>query len=94
MSNLELSKHAASRANQRGVPHHLLSTLLDIADVDSPVGGSCRLLRVSRRRLNDRAVRRQVGSEADRLSSLAVIWSDDTQSIVTVLHHDGRAGRR
>lgn len=94
MLDVELSKHAAARANQRGVSHHLLSTLLDVADIDSPVGSGCRLFRVSRQRLNDRATRRRVGSEADRLASLAVIWSDSTQTIVTVLHHDGRAGRR
>ena len=51
-------------------------------------------LPVIRHRLNDRATRRRVGGDADRLGSLAVIWSDHTQTIVTVLHHEGRAGRR
>ena len=93
MLDVELSKHAATRANQRGVSHHLLSTLLDVVDIASPVGSGCRLLRVSRQQLNDRAARRRVGSDADRLGSLSVIWSDHAQTIVTVLRHEGRAGR-
>ena len=91
MPNQDLTQHAILRAQQRGVPHHLIDTLLENADIDAPVGGSCRLLRVSRRRLLDQSLR----GEADRLSRLAVVWSDHTSSIVTIVHHfRGRAGRR
>ena len=93
MSSLKLTRHAANRANQRGVPHHLIDTLFENADVDAPIGSGCRLLRISRQRLRD--LRRALGSETDRLNRLAIIWSDDAAAVVTVLHHhDGRSGRR
>lgn len=95
MSAFALTRHAAVRANQRGVPHHLIDALFANADVDAPIGGGCRLLRVSRERLRDRAVRRALGAEADRMARLAVIWSDEAGAVVSVLHHfDGRRGRR
>lgn len=95
MSQFNLTAHAAIRANQRGVPHHLIDALIEYADVDAPVGSDCRLLRISKLRLRDRAVRQALGAEADRMSRLAVIWSDEAGAVVTVLHHhDGRNGRR
>ena len=77
------------------MPHHLLRLLIAHADNDAPAGGSCRLLRISRQCLEDRSLHAEVRAQADRLASLAVIWSDSTASVVTVLHHrPGRAGRR
>lgn len=95
MSSLSLTAHAAVRANQRGVPHHLIDALFEYADVDAPIGSDCRLLRISKHRLREPAVRRALGSEADRMAWLAIIWSDEAAAVVTVLHHhDGRAGKR
>jgi len=95
MSVLDLTAHAAIRANQRGVPHHLIDVLIENADIDAPIGSGCRLLRISRQRLRDRAVRQAIGAEADRMARLAIIWSDDAAAVVTVLHHhEGRAGKR
>ena len=92
---LDLTAHATIRANQRGVPHHLIDLLLENADIDAPIGSGCRLLRISRQRLRDRSVRRAIGAEADRMGRLAIIWSDDAAAVVTVLHHyEGRAGKR
>lgn len=95
MPNLDLTRHAAVRANQRGVPHHLLRALIDHADIDAPADNGCRLLRFSKERLKDRALRAEIGVETDRLATLAVIWSDSDSRVVTVLHHRaGRLGRR
>jgi len=95
MQTLTLSRHAAVRTQQRGMPHHLLHAFLDHADIDAPAGGHCRLLRISRERLRDRSVREELGADADRLARLAVIWSSETGTIVTVMHqHAGGAGRR
>jgi hypothetical protein len=92
---LALTDHALRRASQRGVPHDLIELLFRDADIDAPIGRSCRLLRVSRQRLRDRDVRRRIGAQADRLLRLALIWSDEAAAIVTVLHHEeGRVGRR
>lgn len=91
-----LTAHAAIRANQRGVPHQLIDALFEYADVDAPAGSQCRLLRISKSRLRDPEVRQAIGSQADRLAKLAVIWNDETGSVVTVLHHfrEGHAGKR
>lgn len=91
---MSLSHHASIRANQRGIPHALLQTLIEQADVETPVGGGCYALRVSRRRLQDVDVRRSFGGLADRVPKLAVVCSGDDGSIVTVLHDQGAVGRR
>lgn len=93
--NLDLSRHAERRSRQRGVPHALLDALLANADVEAPAGSGCTVLRISRERLASAELRRSLGDACDRLGSLALIWSDATAEIVTVVHHKaGRAGRR
>lgn len=93
--NLELSQHAAVRAQQRGVPHAVIDLVLDHADVSIPVGSGCSALRLSKRRLAGRDLRRELRSALDRAAGITLIMSDDTGEIVTVLHdHGGREGRR
>lgn len=91
---LQLTDHAAVRANQRGVPHELITELLTHADYETPVGGGRIALSISRRRLADRDVRRSVGRNVDRLRNLAVVCDGFDGSIVTVLHQQGQRGRR
>ncbi len=94
MHDLALSRHALTRANQRGITHQLIRDLLELADVEEPVGGGCTVLRLSRRQLRDRDLRARLGSRADRLQNIALVWSAEGE-IVTVVHdHGGRAGRR
>jgi hypothetical protein len=81
----QVSRHALSRMKQRGVSHGFLTEILDNADVERPANDNCRLYRVSRRLASS------LGD--DRLSRFAVIWSDDTGQIVTVVPiFGGRAG--
>lgn len=95
MSGTTLTRHAETRASQRGVPRDVIEAILDHADMDVPVGGGCTALRLSKRRLKDAALRRRLGARLDRLSGIAVICADDTGDIVTVLHdHGGAGGRR
>lgn len=85
--NNQLSNHARQRMQQRGVSPALLMRILDNADVERAVGDNCRLYRVAR----DRAC--ALGDE--KLARFAVIWSDDSGAIVTVLPiAAGRAGAR
>jgi hypothetical protein len=91
---MSLSRHAAVRANQRGVPHALLQTLIEHADVETPVGGGCFALSISRARLREDDTRRSFGSAIDRVAGLAVICSGDDGAIITVMHDRGAAGRR
>lgn len=95
MSTLSLSQHAAIRANQRGVTHALIDALISHADYEMPVGDGCTVLRMSRERLQDRDVRRELGSIIDRLKNLAVVWNYEESKVITVLHDHGKsAGRR
>lgn len=82
------SQHCQMRAAQRGVDHRFMEAILTNADVESPAGDNCRLLRVSR------AKARNLNLD-DRLGRYALIWSDDHAQVVTVLPvHSGRSGRR
>jgi hypothetical protein len=91
---MSLSRHAAIRANQRGVPHALLQNLIDHADVETPVGGGCFALSISRSRLQEEDIRLSFGSAIDRVAGLAVICDGDYGAVVTILHARGPVGRR
>jgi len=95
MPSLSLSRHAAVRANQRGVTNAMLNALISYADYEAAAGDGCTVLRLSRDVLADRDVRRTLGAMADRLKNLAVVWSSATGEVITVLHDHGKAaGRR
>lgn len=95
MQHFSLSIHAEVRANQRGITHQMISDLITHADIEAPVGSGCTVLRVSRDRLKDRTLKGELGSNPDKLGALALIWSEDTGEIVTVLVDRGGAkGRR
>jgi hypothetical protein len=83
--NLNLSHHAEVRMKERGVDAGLLKRILDHADIERPTVGNCRLYRVTKQ------MSQALGDE--RMSRFAVIWSDDTGKIVTVVRHEeGHAG--
>lgn len=84
-----LSRHARIRCAQRGVTPEFLATIFQHADVQRPVGGNCRLERISR------AQARALNLD-DRLGRYAVVVSDTTAEVVTVmpLHRHGRMARR
>jgi hypothetical protein len=85
---IPLTQHAAVRCAQRGIRAEFLDELVNLSDVDTPIGSNCRLFRVSRKA-------RHRCDAGDKLGRYAVIWSDDSQSVVTVLPlKNGRSGRR
>ena len=86
---VHLTQHAATRCAQRGIRAGFLDDLISLSDVDTPIGSNCRLFRVSRKAL------KRHDYTGSKLARYAVIWSDDSQSIVTVMPlKSGRAGRR
>lgn len=90
-----LSNHAAMRTQQRGVPRHLIDTLMTYADFEAPVGGGCTVLRMSRDRIDDPDLADPLGAKRDRLCGLCIVWSERTGEIVTVLRpRRGATGRR
>ena len=95
MTTSSLTRHATTRANQRGVTLELINALLMFADVEVPVDDGCTCLRCSRKALAVADLRGMLGSIAERLKGLRAIVADDTGQIVTVFHDHGRAaGRR
>lgn len=95
MHAFSLSSHARTRANQRGITHQMINDLLAHADIEAPVGGGCTVLRLSRQRLRDRDLKAELGSNPDKLAGLALIWSEDSAQVVTVMvDHGGAKGRR
>ena len=87
-----LSRHARRRCQQRGVRLDALAAFLDHHDLDRPVGGNCRVLRMSRGRA--RTARTGLGPQtAERFERLAVILSEETGQIVSVMHDRGRSRR-
>lgn len=85
---MNYSNHSGRRTQQRGITKGFVNAILVHADIDRPIGGNCRLMRVSRRRS-------QTLNIDDRLGRYALIWSEDKAQIVTVMPmHDGPSGRR
>ena len=81
-----MTRHAVVRSQNRGVRPGFVDAILRNADLDRPVGGNCRLLRVSRRRA-------QALNFSDRLSRYAVVLSENTGWVVTVFPvHTGPGG--
>jgi len=82
-----LSKHAERRCKSRGISRVLLTAILDNADIDADAGGGCRVFRVRHKTATGLGI-------GDRLHRFAVIWSERSNRIVTVLPlHAGRSGR-
>lgn len=90
-----LSEHAVCRAQQRGVPHHVLDALMAWADFEAPVGGGCTVLRLTRERLKDPEIAERLGADRERLHGLSVVWSERRAEVVTVVRAErGTRGRR
>lgn len=94
MSAFSLSRHAEVRLGQRGVTAAMLGALIEHADIESPVGGGCYALALSRRARAGTDLRAALGDATERLADLSVVVSEDG-TVVTVLHRlRSRAGRR
>lgn len=90
-----ISHHARRRSQQRGIPLSLVENILDHHDRDAAVGNDCRVLRVSRNAARTFAATGGDRQTADRLPGIAVVWSDRTGRVVTIIHDGGnRAARR
>lgn len=84
-----LSRHASTRCAQRGLRPDFVSAILEHADIQRPAGQNCRLERVSR-------IKAQYLNLDDRLCRYAIIVSDTTAKVVTVMpiYRQSRMARR
>lgn len=90
-----MSNHACQRAQQRGIRPGLIQNIIEHHDRESEVGDDCRVLRVSRRAARDFARSGGDRQMAERLPTVAVIWSDRNAQVVTIIHDGGgRDARR
>jgi hypothetical protein len=94
MYSYTLSKHAQIRANQRAVLHSSIDLLFTFADIEIPAGGSCSVIRLSRKNIADGEIRRLIGSQIDRLRNIALVFNSETREVVTILHDWGKRGRK
>ena len=93
--NYALTHHAAIRAQQRGLPRHLISTFMENADFEAPIGSGCTVIRMTDKRFQDTELAVTLGSDRERLRGISIIWSERTSEIVTVIRpRRGPAGRR
>jgi hypothetical protein len=90
---LFLTRHAERRAKERGLPWRIVSAICANSDRQTPVGGGCVSLMVSRSELQDLA-----GSisadDRERMQGVAVVVDAETETVVTVLHVNRRNGSR
>lgn len=95
MAKTSISFHACRRAQQRGVPTHLVEAILIHHDAEHMAGSGCRVLRVSRQALSGGAAAEVSSQDRGRLARIALVYSDETDCVVTVLRdRAGRSGRR
>ena len=87
------SNHARQQMRRRGVREVDLVLLLFGADCETPVGGGCVALSISRRRRRELLADGYSRISLDRASGIAVVQSADGE-IVTVLRPSGVRGRR
>lgn len=89
-----MSNHAETRAKQRGVGKATVSTLIDLADFEVPVGGGCVAIRLSRQQYFDSDVCQDFRGALDRIKNVTLIVDECTGTVVTVLHDHGTAKGR
>jgi hypothetical protein len=83
---LDLSGHALSRAQQRGVRRSWIELLLGRFDVERPVGDGCHAISCSRRALAQAIDDGVAPGEIERLARLVLIVASDG-TVVTVMNY-------
>ena len=90
MQQLNYTKHATHRMQQRGIRRHQVERLIDLADLYIPVGRALGAIRISRPAIAEAVADGWLcRAEAERLKRRAVLIADDGE-IVTVAHLYGR----
>ena len=92
MKNLNWTKHAVTRSQQRGFGRMQVETLCQLADLFTPVARGADAFRVSRKALAEAVAEGLCRKDADRLSGRVAVVADDG-SIVTLAHLAGRKAR-
>ncbi len=91
---VDLSQHAARRAQQRGIQHDAMATVMRYHDVVLHVGAGCRSICLSRQTLASLLHDGVPASLVDRAANVILIVDDDTGEVITVMHDRGNRARR
>lgn len=81
---MTLSRHSAIRARQRGIACAQIEAVERYADVETPRGGGCVSIWISRKMLQELGPSTPEGIATDRLQGLIVLVGNN-QACVTVL---------
>jgi hypothetical protein len=89
-----LSRHAAVRAQQRGIPPAQLSAVLTHGDREIHRGSRCCAIFISKETLRQLGPVTPEGVPTDRLKGLTVLQSDDQTCVTAFRSERGKAYRR
>ena len=91
--NLQLTGHADTRVQQRGVKKSVMEFILNEADIDLPAGRGCRSIFVSHRKLNrlinENKLKPKFAARVD-----GVVLIEHGNELVTLFHKTQRKRRR
>jgi hypothetical protein len=93
-SQPHVTQHARSRAQQRGVSHATIETILTFADREIVVGGGLRSRFVSRARLRRLAGIVLPPSECERADGVVLVIDEGENTVISVVKPRGRRGQR
>jgi hypothetical protein len=89
-----LSRHAAVRAQQRGISPAQLSAIATYADMENRLGGDCYALWISKKALRRLGPLTSEGVPTDRLKGLTILQGDDDTLVTTFRSERSKAYRQ
>ena len=92
MKNINWTKHATTRSQQRGFGRDQVERLIELADLVTPVSRGAAALRVSRSAIAEAVAEGLCSKAAARLAGRVAVLADDG-AIVTVAHLCGRKAK-
>jgi hypothetical protein len=94
MTPIAWSRHAITRAQQRGIKPAQVDAVLRYADKESPRGGGCVSIWISAKALHRLAPATPEGISIDRLQGLTVLESGDATCVTVLRNRKSKAYRR
>jgi hypothetical protein len=94
MTPIDWSRHAITRAQQRGITPAQIDAVRRYADMDCPRGGGCVSIWISMKELQQLAPSTPEGISIDRLQGLIVLESEDAACVTIVRNRKSKTYRR
>jgi hypothetical protein len=94
MTPIDRSRHAITRAQQRGITSAQIDAVLRYADMECPRGSGCISIWISIKELQRLAPATPEGISIDRLRGLTVLESSDAACVTIVRNRKSKTYRR